>query len=75
MTKTELQERWRRNVEEITELAIRYHSPDSARCADQGTLDRGDIANRLASARRSLGEVEDAMRALDAEPTLIGDSA
>jgi hypothetical protein len=73
--RVELQERWRRNVEQITELAIAFHSSQSS-CGpddpDEKTADHRDVAYHLDRARASLSEVEDAMRALDAEPVVIG---
>jgi hypothetical protein len=73
--RVELQERWRRNVEQITELAIRFHSSDCSPAPDQGSDDVRDIADRLASARTRLREVEDAMRRLDVASSQIGETA
>jgi RNA polymerase-binding transcription factor DksA len=51
-----LDERWRRNVVELTDLAVEFHALD-----DEGA-ERDEVAYRLAGVRRRLVEVESALQ-------------
>lgn len=56
-----LQDCWRANIAELTELAVRFHSSD----ATDGGADDSEVGRRLAQARARLVDIEEAMRRLD----------
>lgn len=57
-----LQDRWLRHVQQLTELAVRFHSDEEEEPAGDR---RAELGSRLADVRWQLAEVEAAMRRLD----------